>query len=344
MISARNVHDFLPKGLDLLVSAGIPMPSRAGNVLTYPIPVEIVYEFPTERVLFWPERDANPWLHIFESLWMLAGRNDLAFLTQFVKRFEQFSDDGHTLAGAYGHRWRKHFHERKATPVGVFPKPIDQIEQVVTLLKAEPFSRRAIITMFDPVEDLHTDEVSKDVPCNISICFRVIYGKRDEANRLDMTVINRSNDLIWGLAGANAVHMSILQEYIAAKLELVVGYFRTYTTNLHAYEDVFAKTYRGALVAGVAPTSNPYTAGEVTPYPLITNPTTWDRDLALFFEDPAAYGYDNPFFPQVAKPLWFAHKAYKKKDIPAALEIASQCQASDWRRAATEWLQRRMKP
>jgi hypothetical protein len=50
-----------------------PQGSRAGDVLVAPHPVMSVTSIPTERVLFDPARDANPFFHLFESLWMLAG-------------------------------------------------------------------------------------------------------------------------------------------------------------------------------------------------------------------------------------------------------------------------------
>ncbi len=340
IIRVRNVHAALPLGLAHLHSVGIPMPSRAGNVIVAPGPVTTVYECPTERVLFWPERDANPFFHFFECLWMMAARNDAAFLTQFVKRMKDFSDDGVTLQGAYGHRWRRHW--TIGAPSGRV-EYVDQIKRVIALLKAQPHSRRAIITMFDPVVDLRTDEGSKDIPCNLTINFGVSYGKRDEPNRLNMMTVARSHDAIWGAMGANAVHFSFLQEYIAAHLGLAVGTFTQISFNYHAYEDVFKKTYRGALVAGAAPTPNPYEAGTVAPYPIVTNPGAWDMDLALFLEDPKAYGFTNSFFSSVAKPMWFSHLAYKRKDIPAALEIIERCKAQDWRVACREWLERRQK-
>ena len=330
VIKARNVHQALPQGLAHLAAVGVPMPSRAGDVLVAPGPVTTVYERPTERVLFWPERDANPFFHMFEALWMLGGRNDLTYLTQFVKRFTDFSDDGKILHGAYGYRWRHHW-------------DFDQVARVIAYLKRNPLGRRGVISMWDPAADLREDEVMRDVPCNVTIMFTPFYGRRDEPNQLHMTVINRSNDIIWGLYGANAAHMSMLQEYVATHLGLVVGNMTTISNNFHAYKDIFDKTYRGNLGPGGGAFVDPYSAGEVTPYPLIQDPTSWDRDLALFFEDPHSYGFENKFFHNVAKPMWFAHRAYKKKDIAGALEIIQQCQALDWRRAAREWLERRTK-
>lgn len=343
LITVRNVHEALPLGMDLLGEIGIPMPSRAGNVIVSPVPVTTIYHNPRERVIFWPERDANPFFHFFEALWMLGGRNDLSFLTQFVKRFEQFSNDGFSLSGAYGFRWRYHWREGVMAPGGhAKARSIDQIERLVDLLTKNPWSRRGVLTMFDPIEDLRADESNKDVPCNTQIYFMTGYGRRDEPNQLHMTVTCRSNDIIWGAYGANMVHFSTLHEYIAARLGLAVGVYYQMSNNFHAYEDVFLKTRVGDLSLGVGRTKgDPYTAGEVAPYPLVADPATWDRDLALFFEDPTSNGFTNPFFGQVAKPMWWSHVAAKRHQYVNALEILEQCAAADWRRAAEEWVLRR---
>lgn len=327
VIAARNVHSALPAGLALLAQVGQSKPSRVGSCITAPYPVSTVYERPCERVLFWPERDGNPFFHFFESLHFLAGRSDVAFLKRFIRDYGRFSDDGKTLTGAYGYRWRRHF-------------GFDQLDRLVALLRAHPDTRRGVLAMWDPQCDLREDESGADLPCNVSVMFGSSYGKRDEPNRLNMTVINRSNDIIFGLYGANAVHMSMLQEYVAAKLGLVVGSMTTMSNNFHAYSDVYARVRSGALLEHpVAP--SPYETGEVAPYPMVQNPATWDRDLLLFMEDPHSYGYINNFFTRVAKPMHFAHEAYRAHLYPHAFEIIEQCQAQDWKKACREWLLRR---
>ena len=50
-----------------------------------------------------------------------------------------------------------------------------------------------------------------------------------------MTVSNRSNDIIWGTFGANAVHMSMLHEYVASALMLHVGKYTQISDSFHAY-------------------------------------------------------------------------------------------------------------
>lgn len=307
------------------------MRSRGGDVLMHPEPVTTQYRFPAERVIFWPQRDANPFFHLFEGLWMLAGRNDVAFLKQFISDFDRFSDDGKIIHGAYGYRWRKHWIVDTGNSLG----PLNQLRSIISLLQKHPNTRRAVLTMWDPEFDLREDESGRDLPCNTQAYFWNLAG------RLQMTVTCRSNDAIWGCFGANAVHFSFLQEYLAAQIGCEVGSYYQVSNNFHAYLPEYRKVEE--LIGRQDP--SPYETGEVEPYPLVENPKTWDRDLALFLEDPNAYGYDNSWFSKVAKPMWFAHKAWSNRSDPErydkAFDIISQCRASDWRRAAAEWLGRR---
>jgi len=326
VIRARNVHQALPLALDLLRGVGVPRPSRYGDVIVVPEPVTTVYERPYERVLFYPERDANPFFHFFESLWMLAGRNDVKFVAQFAKRMETFSDNGVTLHGAYGHRWRNAF-------------GFDQLELVIQLLKNHPGSRRAMLQMWDCRVDLFTDENMKDLPCNTVAHFQIDNGS------LNMTVFCRSNDLIWGAYGANAVHFSVLQEYVAGMLEVSVGRYWQVSDNFHAYTITLKPVEHLADLADPykAEPRCPYWFDQVQPYPMVNNPRLWMADLYKFMENPDSEGgYENPFFYQVVRPLYFAHRLYKEKGpLLHAIRIAEECRASDWKKAAIEWLKRR---
>src|SRR6266478_1362063 len=108
-LRVSNVNVALSEGLWWMKSAGVKEDSRNGPVLVSPEPVMTVYTRPTERVLSSPLRDANPFFHLMEALWMLAGRNDVAWPAQFAKQILQYSDDGVILWGGYGARWRRWF-------------------------------------------------------------------------------------------------------------------------------------------------------------------------------------------------------------------------------------------
>ena len=206
MITARNVQNALYLGLELFRQAGEIRDSRNGQVIVVPGPVTTHYTRPRERVLFWPQRDANPFFHFFESLWMLAGRNDVAFVSQFAKQMAEYSDDGIFLHGAYGYRWQYHYRR-----YGHSEEYFNQLQILIRRLKEDPNDRRCVLSMWDPNADL--DIQSKDIPCNTHV-----YFSRNFYNQLDMTICCRSNDMIWGGYKTNAVHFSILQEFMAATI------------------------------------------------------------------------------------------------------------------------------
>lgn len=202
--------------------------SRVGACISIAEPVITIYADPTRRVLLNVERDPNPFFHLFEALWMLAGRNDVEFVSYFVKRMAEFSDDGKTLHGAYGWRWMSFFTS-------------DQIENVIDTLSKDPTSRRCVVTMWDPYRDpIKARSGGKDVPCNTQIYFDIRNGKR-----LNMSVTCRSNDAIWGAYGANAVHFSVLMEYVLLSLrlrglsDLSMGRYTQFSHDMHVYTGPF---------------------------------------------------------------------------------------------------------
>ena len=334
VIEVRNVHDALLRGVDVLHTDGEKSESRNGLVYQAPTPVTTVYHKPKERVLFWEERDANPFFHFMEALWMLDGRNDLQFVFEYNSGMVNYSDDGETLHGAYGWRWRSFF-------------MYDQLSIIIERLKNNPEDRRSVLQMWDPIEDLN--RVGVDVPCNTCIYFKI-----DLKGRLQMTVSNRSNDIIWGAYGANVVHMSMLQEYMASAIGVPVGRYYQVSDNYHAYAEVFEELLEKLLAKDAIDfytqrhliDSNPYKLGEVQPYPMInTGIQTWELDLLKFldrnaFEDMV---FKDPFFNEVAVPIqdsWWLHKMDETDQ--AMIEI-QKCVASDWRKACWEWFGRRTK-
>jgi thymidylate synthase len=328
VLPVRNVREALPKGITYLNSEGRIEDSRAGKVMVAPGPVTTVYEKPWERVLFSKIRDANPFFHLFESFWLLVGRNDARWLDQFVSDFSQrfAEEDGH-LHGSYGFRWRNHFD----LDGGGEPGSEDQISKCVALLKADPTSRQVVLTMWDPVADLGA--VAKDRPCNTHIYLRV-YGKK-----LDITVCCRSNDLIWGLAGANAVQFSVLQEYLAARVGVNMGRYYQVSNNFHAYLNVLGKL-EGVVTESLAVVEPRWT-------PIVSNPDKFDEDLLYFFNEAMVnqtpHLYHNPFFHKVAVPMYWTNHYWKAGNREAALAnlnlLPIDC---DWRFAAHQWLTKRM--
>jgi thymidylate synthase len=78
-----------------------------------------------------------------ELLWYLAGTNRLAFIEYYVPRYAEDSEDKITIHGAYGPRL---FNVQRAA------LKINQIQNVLELLKRKPTSRRAVIQLFDAAD------------------------------------------------------------------------------------------------------------------------------------------------------------------------------------------------
>lgn len=254
---------------------------------------------------------------------MLAGRDDLAFPHYFNSKFDRFSDDGKTIYGAYGARWRR--------VLGV-----DQLKEIIRLLKTDPLSRRAVLTMWSPVKDLFSGLNKADIPCNTNAYFQVIDGA------LQMTVCCRSNDILWGAYGANAVHFSVLQEYLAAAIGVGVGSYVQFSNNMHIYTEVLNPLTDFSKMDRLLSTEDPYYLGEAAPGKLCSVAIReWDTDLERFMSDPAGdCAYRDPFFNDVAAPMYAAWRD-RKQHRNSGRSAAAAISASDWRRACLEWIDRR---
>lgn len=349
VLTVRNVHEALPLALQLLYTEGMKRDSRNGPVLAHPEPVTTVYTHPCERVMFHEWRDANPFFHFYESLWMLAGRNDLAPLTRYVSTFGNYSDDGRTLNAAYGYRWRQMPTRTQYSKHESGDEPTDQLIAIARELRANRDSRQCVLQIWDHERDLGT--VTKDHACNIATTFQV--GLDD---RLHMSVFCRSNDILFGCYGANAVHFSMLLEYVAARVGVPVGMYTQISVNWHGYEKTcgpmmeFKSTEQDA--------GSPYEYEPLYPEPIVYpvtggDPTEmmdrWDADCRSFVtadgRAPSSIRPDaDPFWYTIAFPIVAAHDIWKDhKDWRTALSILQACQAEDWKLACQQWIKRRMK-
>lgn len=346
IIAVDDVNQALPLALEFMLEHGIREESRNGPVIVAPGIVITEYSKPWQRVLFSPLRDANPFFHLFESLWMLAGHNDIAWPQRFNSKFGQYSDDGVTQWGAYGYRWRKHFQlEVEDPPAGAAPfMCVDQLEVLVDELQRDPASRRAVLGMWDPGHDavqLHqAGRKARDLPCNTHAYVDLRGGK------LNLTVCCRSNDLLWGAYGANVVHFSFLQEYLACRLGVLMGEYRQVSNNFHLYTNVFSLEAAADLIDDAWKnsyrTAMPENWNGVTLIGLLESNTDFMHCLEEFLANPLRHDHWNSqFLQRVARPMYVAWKWWKLKNLKEARSACYEIMATDWRVACTCWLQRR---
>lgn len=320
VIRANNVNQAFKEAIWWIRTSGVRESSRNGPVLVAPGPVITEYGMTSERVLFSPRRDANGVFHLLESLWMLAGESDLTFLLPFNPRMAEYATNN-IQWGAYGRRWRGFFGH-------------DQIKDAITTLSRDPDSRRAVIGMWDSILDLNHE--GPDIPCNTHIYLDLRPLKPGGDRVLNMTVCCRSNDILWGAYGANAVHFSVLQEVIAHELRVEMGAYRQISNNFHIYTDLpMAQDF---LDLPPYDAHDKYALGEAVTTPLLQKTETLDMLTADCRT--LVYGlkreFTTKFVANVAEPLRTAYLD-RKAGRPYAVPEGS----SDWFVAFREWVYRR---
>lgn len=310
-ITARNIPQAYTEGLWKFRIMARKEDTRNGEAMVLPAPVFLTIQFPEERLLNCPVRRANPFFHCMEFVWMMAGSNDAKWISQFNKRMMDYADDN-VLRGAYGWRWAN---------------PSPQIHDTISLLQGDAGTRQAVLAMWDPVYDGHRAATS-DRPCNTHIYFRV-----DDMDCLNMTVCNRSNDFIWGMLGANAVHMTMLQELIASAAGFKLGMYHVFSNNCHIYtsipryEDIIKTTldvdmYKGKnVVEGHMPLLS------------LNSHVEFMEDCVRFLDGESEF--QCPWIQHVAWPI---KKAYL--DRANRYEYINEIVASDWHRACFDWASR----
>jgi len=179
----------------------------------------IIIENPLYRCYFLNGRNDNIFAKIAETLWMLAGRDDIEWLSHYLPRAVNYSDNGKTWRGAYGPRLRRWNGSDKMA---------DQLKNVHDKLVSDPDTRQAVISIFDPSEDYFP---TKDVPCNNWLHFMI------RNCVLDLNIAQRSCDLLWGYSGIDTFSWSVLLQMMAYWTSAKVGTMTHFISSLHLYEE-----------------------------------------------------------------------------------------------------------
>ena len=241
-VVARNLLCAYPELLAHVFKGRISAP-RGKVVVESPDQVMWTLARPQEWGLLIPGRRLNPYFALAEVVWMWSGKGGAEFITYYNKSIGQFLDQGIPyFNAAYGKRVRHYGYSELPFRETPFPKTngqlpeaveVDQLDHVIRKLQADPDTRQAAVTLWDPIKDnFHT---SKDYPCNNMLYF----SQRD--GKLNLTVVIRSNDLVWGTP-YNMIQFSHLQALIAGSLELEIGTYTTMCNNLHVYNDLYPDT------------------------------------------------------------------------------------------------------
>ncbi|MBL7917953.1 MAG: thymidylate synthase [Bacteroidia bacterium] len=154
---------------------------------------------------------------IHELLWFLKGDTNIKYLKDNgVSIWDEWADDNGNLGPVYGYQWRN------------WPKPdgskIDQITQVIEMIKKNPDSRRLIVSAWN-VADINQMKLP---PCHAFFQFYVADGK------LSCQLYQRSADIFLGVP-FNIASYALLTMMVAQVCNLKAGDFVHTLGDSHLY-------------------------------------------------------------------------------------------------------------
>ncbi len=156
---------------------------------------------------------------IHELLWFLKGDTNIKYLKENgVRIWDEWADENGNLGPVYGSQWRSW-----PTPDG---KHIDQISQVVEMIKKTPDSRRLIVSAWN-VADINNMKLP---PCHAFFQFYVADGK------LSCQLYQRSADIFLGVP-FNIASYAILTMMVAQVCNLQPGEFVHTLGDAHLYSN-----------------------------------------------------------------------------------------------------------
>ena len=154
---------------------------------------------------------------IHELIWFLAGDTNIGYLkANGVGIWDEWADQNGDLGPVYGKQWRSW-----TTPDG---RTIDQISEVVSLLKRDPDSRRMIVSAWNPAD---LDKMAL-APCHCLFQFYVAEG------RLSCQLYQRSADIFLGVP-FNIASYALLTLMMAQVTGLKPGEFVHTFGDAHLY-------------------------------------------------------------------------------------------------------------
>jgi thymidylate synthase len=156
---------------------------------------------------------------VHELLWFLSGDTNVRYLQEHgVSIWDEWADENGELGPVYGSQWRSW-----ATPDG---ESIDQISQVIEMIRTCPDSRRMIVSAWN-VSDIPRMKLP---PCHALFQFHV------SAGRLSCQLYQRSADVFLGVP-FNIASYALLTAMVAQVTSLQPGEFVHTLGDAHLYSN-----------------------------------------------------------------------------------------------------------
>jgi thymidylate synthase len=156
---------------------------------------------------------------LIELLWFLNGDTNTRWLSENkVGIWDEWADENGDLGPVYGKQWR-----RWQAPDG---REIDQIAELIALIRRDPASRRQIVTAWNPA-DLHLMALA---PCHC------LFQTQVAAGRLNLQLYQRSADVFLGVP-FNIASYALLTHMLAQQCGLEPGVFVWTGGDCHLYSN-----------------------------------------------------------------------------------------------------------
>ena len=172
-------------------------------------------ENPLDRMIHNEAREFNVEYAEAEWQWYLSGNRSTAKLGEIYgkipKIWQRMSDGNGNVNSNYGYQWERGW----------------QLDKVVAMLKNNPNTRQACVSIYDGKE---ISKYKYDTPCTYAIQFTVLN------NKLNMCVTMRSNDLWFGFC-IDQYCFSKLQELVSERTGYAMGIYYHFAHNFHIYDD-----------------------------------------------------------------------------------------------------------
>lgn len=211
--------------VDTVLNKGLKKENRTGTdtlmYFGYHYKVNLANGFPlltTKKVFF------NSVLH--ELLWYLKGETHIRNLRKHTKIWDAWTSEEKDweIGKMYGYQWVKWEKFKEQNDGRITKTYINQIKEVIDLIKNNPNSRRMVVTAWNPSV---LDEIALP-SCHAFFIFNVINGK------LNCHLTQRSGDIALGIP-FNLACYALLTQMIAQETNLKLGEFSHYINDAHIY-------------------------------------------------------------------------------------------------------------
>lgn len=204
--SYHNARQAFEDLYDIIMNLG---EDRNGTKTMHNVLIEL--RRPESNVITTKWRRWNLDYAMYEFQWYLSGNPNAEQISKRAKIWANMMDEKGNVNSNYGYQWKRN----------------NQLDKVIDMLKNDPLTRRASISLYDGKE---IDQYKKDTICTYAINFYI-----DIDDRLSMQVMMRSNDLVYGFCN-DQYCFSELQKIVAKELNRQVGKYYHYVCNMHIYE------------------------------------------------------------------------------------------------------------